>query len=128
MNHDPKEHFSEAQLDIVTEIFHSEINKLLVKIIGTNLVIVCMGVMAVGAGWYRLGNVEQQVSTVSKALNEGPRFTQDEGDALQAKHDTDIENLQRQIDGNNTRLDRIENKIDIIMSCFERYYALKFCT
>jgi hypothetical protein len=115
MNHDPKEHFSEAQLDIVTEIFHGEINKMLVKIVGANLVVVFLGISAVGAGWYRLGNVESNLATVNKTLNEGPRFTQDEGDALQAQLNTEVENLQRQIDGNNSRLDRIENKIDIIL-------------
>lgn len=116
MNHDPKEHFSEAQIEVITYIFHGELNKGLVKIVGANLLIVFLGVSAVGAGWYRLGHVEDQVATVVKALNEGPRFTQDEGDALMSKHNTDVENLQRQIDGTQTRLDRIENKIDLILN------------
>ena len=115
MNHDPSQHFTDEQLDIVTEIFHSEINKMLVKIVGANLIVVFMGISAVGAGWYRLGNVEDNVAGVMKSLNEGPRFTQDEGDALNAKHDLDIANLQRQIDGTTARLERIENKLDLII-------------
>lgn len=101
MNHDPKEHFSVEQIDVITNIFESEINRMLVKTIGAYVVTVALGVMALGAGWYRLGNVEDIVANIPSG------FTQ--------QHETDVENLQRQIDATDDRLDRIENKIDIII-------------
>jgi hypothetical protein len=99
MNHDPKEHFSEEQIDVITSIFESEINRMLVRTIGAYVVTVALGVMAIGAGWYRLGRVEELVATV-------PPLTQ---------HQTDVQNLQRQIDTTQDRLDRIEDKLDVII-------------
>jgi hypothetical protein len=116
MNHDPKEHFSEAQIEVITFIFHGEMNAMLLKTVGAYVVTVILAVMAIGAGWYRLGHVEDNVATVMKSLSEGPRFTQDEGDALNAKHDQDVADLQRQIDGTTARLERMENKIDLILN------------
>jgi len=80
------------------------------------VVTVAVAVMAIGGGWYRLGHVEDTMAGVVKALSEGPRFTQEEGDALLDKHNSDIANLQRQIDGTTARLERMENKIDLILN------------
>jgi hypothetical protein len=99
MNHDPKEHFSTEQIDVITNIFESEINRMLVRTIGAYVVTVALGVMAIGAGWYRLGRVEEIVAGV-------PALSQ---------HDTDVANLQRQIDATQNRLDRIEDKLDVII-------------
>lgn len=107
MNHDPKEHFSEAQVEVITNIFHDEINKMLVKTIGAYVVTVGMGVMAIGAGWYRLGHVEDSVESITATVHS----------ALPSKEyvDTKDTNLQNQFDEMNKRFDRFEAKIDIIM-------------
>lgn len=98
---DPKEHFSEAQIGVIKNIFEAEMNRMLVRTIGAYVITVGIGVMAMGAGWYRLGNVEDIVANIPSG------FTQ--------QHNTDVANLQRQIDATATRLDRMENKIDIIL-------------
>jgi hypothetical protein len=101
MPHDPKEHFSEAQIEVITSIFSNEINRMLVKTIGAYVVTVALGVMALGAGWYRLGNVEDIVASIPFGVD--------------ARHDQDVADLQRQIDGTQSRLDRIEDKLDLII-------------
>ena len=75
---------------------------MLVKIVGANLMVVCLGVMAVGAGWYRLGKVEEMVATVPFGIDR--------------QHQTDVANLQRQIDAISSRFDRVETKIDLILN------------
>jgi hypothetical protein len=99
MNRDPQEHFSTEQIEVITNIFESEINRMLVRTIGAYVITVALGVMALGAGWYRLGRVEEMVASVP----------------LGTQHQTDIANLQRQIDGTQGRLDRIEDKLDLII-------------
>lgn len=107
MNHDPKEHFSEAQVEVITSIFHDEINKMLVKTIGAYVVTVGLGVMAIGAGWYRLGHLEEGVASITANVYS----------ALPSKEyvDTRDQNMQNQLDEMNKRFDRFEAKIDVIM-------------
>lgn len=107
MNHDPKEHFSEAQIAVISQIFESEINRMLVKTIGAYVITVLLGVMAIGAGWYRLGHVEKEVESITSAVY----------NALPSKEyvDSSDRNIQNQVNANATRLQRIEDKIDIII-------------
>ena len=111
-----QEHFSEEQITVIQEVFHDEANKVLIKLVAGNLVAFFIAIGAISVGWYRLENVETNLSAVVKSMSEGPRFTQVEGDALQARHDQDVANLQRQIDGTTARLERMENKIDLILN------------
>lgn len=106
-NHNPQEHFSEAQVAVITDLFHAEINKMLIKIIGTNVIIVAMGIMAVGAGWYRLGHVEDAVQDITGAVYQSLPTKEyvDGGDRL----------LQQQVSANTEYLKRIENKVDLII-------------
>lgn len=107
MNHDPQEHFSEAQIEVISSIFESKINNFLLKTIGTYVVTMLLCVLAVGGAWFRLENVEEGLAIVTTAVH----------DALPSKEyvDSGDSNLQTQIDGTSKRLDRIENKIDIIL-------------
>ena len=107
MNHDPKEHFSEAQIQVITSIFEGEINKMLVKTIGAYVVTVLLGVMAIGAGWYRLGHVETDVAGLTASVYS----------ILPSKEYVDSRDsaLQQQIGDNYKRLDRIETKLDVIL-------------
>lgn len=107
MNHDPKEHFSEAQENVIREIFHGEINKMLIKIVATNLVIVIMAVMALGANFYRVNHLEEAVKTLTASVYE----------VLPSKEYVDSKdvNLQNQINERDKRLDRIETKLDVIL-------------
>lgn len=107
MNHDPKEHFSEAQVEVITDIFHGEINKMLIKIVATNLVIVVMAVMALGANFYRLNHLEKAVESINANVYE----------ILPSKEYVDSKdvNLQNQINERDKRLDRIETKLDVII-------------
>lgn len=111
----PEDHFTEEQIDMIKALFTQQVNSLFVKIVAGNI-IAMLGIAAtIGVGWYRLGHVETQVATVVKAISEGPRFTQEEGDALADKSQQADADLQRQIDLVNKRFDRIETKLDILI-------------
>jgi hypothetical protein len=44
MNHDPQEHFSQAQLDVVEDIFVKKFNAMLVRFVIGNLVVIVGGI------------------------------------------------------------------------------------
>jgi hypothetical protein len=94
----PEDHFTEDQINAIRGLFTQQVNSLFIKVIAGNLVALIVLVGSLFVGWYRLGDVEKQVAVVGKAISEGPRFTQEEGDALRSAMSQRDEDLQRQID------------------------------
>jgi hypothetical protein len=94
----PEEHFTEDQIKAIKSLFSDQVNSLFTKIVAGNIIALLIGAGTVGVGWYRLGHMENQVAAVTRAISEGPRFTQEEGDSLRAAMAQRDEDLQRQID------------------------------
>jgi hypothetical protein len=111
MNHDPKEHFSDEQLEVIKNIFESEINRMLIKTIGAYVVTVGLGVMALGAGWYRLGNVESELASITDAVHQNLP-SKEYVDTADLNIKSVIETDRARYDA---RLDRIEDKLDVII-------------
>jgi hypothetical protein len=97
------DHFTKEQIDIIKNIFKDQLNEMFTKIVAGNIVAVFLGATAIGAAWWRLGNIETQLATVIAT-----HITKEQSD----KND---DALQRQIDGVGKRLERIEDKIDILI-------------
>jgi hypothetical protein len=110
----PEEHFSEQQINAIKNLFIEQINSIFIKIVFGNLIAILVGAGTVAVGWYRLGNLENQVAYVVKSINEGPKFTKEEGDALRAAMVQRDDDLQRQIDAIKSDQVYIRNRVDQI--------------
>lgn len=107
MNHDPKEHFSDEQIEVISSLFESKINAMLVKTIGTYIITMLLCAVSIGGAYMRLGAVEDSVASVGEIVR----------DNLPSKEyvDTRDANIQLQVNDLGKRLDRIETKLDVII-------------
>lgn len=115
------EHFTKEQQEELKKIYHEETNKLLVKIVSANLVTFFIAAMAIGAGWWRLDSVESDLAAVVTFINEGPRFTEEEGLAEKEARIAADANLQRQIDEQRETAREIKAGVDKLNDKFDRY-------
>jgi hypothetical protein len=110
----PEEHFTEDQVKAIKELFTQQVNSALVKIVAANITVILAGAIFIGVWWNKVEYMEAQVASVKKQIDEGPRFTQEEGDSLRSAMMQRDDDLQRQIDALKGDMGYIRERVDQI--------------